>query len=97
MCIGGLYNSLSKADRLRSSGGLCQLDLRGRLGFDLERMQTRGELLCKGGIDKSVTLHCRLRRKEKRRWKKIKRARDEGRDNERVSVSQQGDRMVLGC
>jgi hypothetical protein len=46
------------------------LDLCGSLGFDLEGMQTRGELLCKSGVDESVALHCRLRFSSEEKKKK---------------------------
>ena len=58
--------SLSKERRLGSSRWrrwrwLGSLDLCGRIGFDLEGVQARCELLCEGGVDESVALHCRLR------------------------------------
>ena len=71
-------NALAKDTEIRrlGSNGRCEwlsrrgidcLDLCGRLGFNLERMQTRGELLCQSGVDESVALHggLRFRRREK--------------------------------
>ena len=71
--------------------------LRGCLGFDLERVQARNELLRDGGVDELVALDCRLG-VCLARWKREveKRYGNRNNDNKRETDERVGEKLS-GC